>query len=108
MHWVKPEFFDPLVPSWMPGSARLVTHVSGAAEFTAAVLIAIPQTRRIGGWLALATFAAVFPANIAAAVDGGMHHLDPPMNSAAAAWIRLPFQLPLFWLALQVAKPTPR
>lgn len=102
-HFVKPDFFDPIVPKWMPGSARLVTYLSGVVEAAAAVLIAIPRTRRLGGWVALATFIGVYPANIQAALDGGMKEMDPPFDSALAAWLRLPFQLPLFWLAWRVA-----
>ena len=110
MHFVNPGFFDPLVPDWMPGSKRTVTYLSGAVELTCAGLVANPRTRRIGGWLSLLTFVAVFPANIQAALDGGMKDLNPPYNSAAAAWIRLPFQFPLFWLAWKVAtsrRPAP-
>jgi uncharacterized membrane protein len=98
-HFVNPEFFDPIVPTWMPGSARTTTYVSGAFELAAAILVAIPRTRRIGGFLALAVFVAVYPANIQAALDGGMKDMDPPFDSALAAWLRLPLQLPMFWLA---------
>ena len=104
-HFAKPGFFDPIVPKWMPGSARLITYLSGVAELTAAALIAAPRTRRLGGWVALAVFVGVYPANIQAALDGGMKEMQPPFNSALAAWLRLPFQLPLFWLAWQVARP---
>ena len=105
-HFAKPDFFDPIVPDWMPGSKRLITYVSGVVELAAALLVAIPRTRRIGGWVALITFIGVYPANIQAALDGGMKEMDPPFNSAAAAWLRLPLQLPLFWLAWRVAKRT--
>jgi len=103
-HFAKPDFFDPIVPDWMPGSKRMVTYASGVVELAAALLVAIPRTRRIGGWVALITFIGVYPANIQAALDGGMKEMDPPFNSAAAAWLRLPLQLPLFWLAWRVAK----
>ncbi len=102
-HFVKPDFFDPIVPRWMPGSARLITYLSGAAELASAVLIARRRTRRIGGWFALATFIGVYPANIQAALDGGMKEMDPPFDSAAAAWLRLPLQLPMIWLAWKIA-----
>jgi uncharacterized membrane protein len=82
-----------------------VTSASGVVEIAAAGLLAVPRTRRLGGWIALATLLAVYPANIQAALDGGMRHLDPPLDSAAAAWLRLPFQLPLLWLAWRVARP---
>ena len=71
-HFANPGFFDPLVPDWMPGSKRLTTYVSGVVEIAAALLVAVPRTRRLGGWVALATFIAVYPANIQAALDGGM------------------------------------
>jgi uncharacterized membrane protein len=105
-HFANPGFFDPLVPGWMPGGERWVTYASGVVELAAAGMVAHPRTRRFGGWFALATFAAVYPANIQAALDGGMRWMDPPFDSAAAAWIRLPFQLPLFWLAWRVARGT--
>jgi uncharacterized membrane protein len=104
-HFAKPEFFDAIVPGWVPGDARLVTHLSGAVELTAAALVALPQTRKLGGWFTAATLVGVFPANIWAAVDGGMHQLEAPYDSAAVAWLRLPLQLPLIWWAMRVANP---
>jgi uncharacterized membrane protein len=103
-HFVIPKPFDSLVPKWMPGSPRLTTYVSGAVELGTAVLVANPKTRRVGGLLAMATFIGVFPANVQAALDGGMKEFSPPFNSPLAAWLRLPFQAPMIWLAWQVAK----
>ena len=103
-HCAKPGFFDPIVPRWMPGSARLVTYLSGVVELGAAALVATPCTRRLGGWVALATLIGVYPANIQAALDGGMRGMDPPFDSAALAWLRLPLQFPLFWLAWRVVR----
>lgn len=102
MHFVNPQFFDPIVPKWMPGSARLVTYVSGVFEIASGALVANPRTRKWGALLAFVTFLGVWPANIQAALDGGMKDLDPPMDSAAVAWIRVPFQLPMIWLAWKV------
>ena len=64
--------------------------------------LANPRTRKWGALLAFVTFLGVWPANIQAALDGGMKDLDPPMDSAAVAWIRVPFQLPMIWLAWKV------
>jgi uncharacterized membrane protein len=102
-HFVAPQFFDDIVPSWMPGSARTTTYVSGVVELVAAALVAIPRTRRMGGWFALATFVAVYPANIQGALDGGYRNVEGFAGSAAAAWLRLPLQLPLIWWAWRVA-----
>lgn len=106
MHFVSPAFFDPIVPRWMPGSARWVTYASGVVELVAAALVANRRTRHLGAIVALLTFVGVWPANIQAALDGGMKSLDPPMDSAAVAWIRVPFQLPLIWLAWKLASTT--
>ena len=76
---------------------------SGAVELAAAVLVARRRTRRLGGFVAAATFVGVFPANVKAALDGGVAHLDPPMNAPAVAWLRLPLQAPLVGWALRVA-----
>lgn len=108
MHFVRPEFFDAIVPDWMPGEARTTTHVSGVAELTAAVLVANPRTRRIGGWFAFWTFLGVYPANIQSALDGGIADAPEPFDSAAAAWLRLPLQLPMLWWARRVAKDAGR
>ncbi len=103
-HFVRPEFFDPIVPEWVPGSKRSITYLSGVAELASAVLVAIPLTRRLGGVAALATFVGVYPANIQAALDGGIEGADPPLDSAGAAWARLPMQFPMFWLAWRVIR----
>ena len=102
-HFTKPEFYEPMVPRPL-GSPRAWVLGSGVVELAAAALVAIPRTRRLGGALAAATFVGVFPANVQAALDGGMAHLDPPMSSALVAWLRLPLQIPLVVLALRVAR----
>jgi len=101
-HFVSPGFYEPIVPRPL-GSARAWVFGSGVVELATAALVAVPRTRRFGALLAAATFVAVFPANVKAALDGGMQHLDPPMNTPAAAWLRLPFQAPLVVWALHVA-----
>lgn len=104
-HFMVPKIFDQLVPDWVPTSKRFATYASGAAELAAAALVLHPRTRRIGGWLALATFIGVYPANIQAVVDGGMKDAPPPFDKPVFAWARLPFQLPMIWAAWKVARP---
>jgi len=109
MHFVTPSFFDAIVPRWMPGRPRMTTYLSGVAELLGAVLVADPRTRRIGGWWCLAVFLGVYPANVQMALDGGV--ADAPsstMNSAVAAWVRLPFQIPMTWAAWRVARGSRR
>jgi uncharacterized membrane protein len=102
-HFTNPDFYEPIVPRRL-GTPRSWVLGSGVVEIAAAVLVARRRTRRLGGFVAAATLVGVFPANIKAALDGGMAHLDPPMNSAAVAWLRLPLQAPMIGWALRVAR----
>jgi uncharacterized membrane protein len=107
-HFAVPKAFDSVVPSWMPGDPRITTYVSGVAELASTALVMFPKTRRVGGMAALATFIAVYPANIWAALDGGMKDAPAPLNSAAAAWVRLPLQFPMFWWAWKTMQEAKR
>lgn len=103
LHLVHPRSFDDLVPSAL-GDPRRWTYISGAAELAGAALLANPRTRRLGGWWATVLLVAVFPGNVKAALDGGMPGLPAPLDTAAAAWVRLPLQLPLVLWALRHAR----
>ena len=103
LHFAHPKPFDGLVPGAL-GNPRLWIYASGAAELTGAALLALPRTRRLGGWWTALLFVAVFPGNVKAALDGGMPSAPPPLDSAAAAWLRLPLQLPLVAWALRHAR----
>jgi uncharacterized membrane protein len=96
MHFVKPDFFDAIVPKVLPGSARSWTYASGVAELAVAAAVARPSTRRLGGLVAAALFVAVLPANVQAAVDARS------AAEKAVTWVRLPLQLPLVWWALKI------
>jgi uncharacterized membrane protein len=104
LHFVKPDFFDPIVPDWVPGDPRTTTYASGVAELASAVLVANPRTRRLGAWCCFLTFLGVYPANIQAALDGGTPGQDGFAGSAAAAWIRLPLQIPMLLWARRIAR----
>lgn len=104
LHFVAPEPFDRMIPRWMPGSPRTWTYLSGVAELIGAALVVPRRTRRLGGWWCAATIAGVYPANIQAALDGGMAELPPPFNSAAVAWARLPLQFPMIAQAIRIAR----
>jgi uncharacterized membrane protein len=99
-HFVRPEFFDEIVPHALPASPRTWTYVSGIAELACAAAVARPSTRRIGGLAAAALFVAVFPANVQMAVDWR----DRPASEQAAALGRLPLQIPLVLWALKVRR----
>jgi len=97
MHFVKPEFFDAIVPSMLP-NPRFWTNASGVAELAVAAAIATPATRRTGATAAAALFVAVFPANIQGAIDA------KPGLERVLTLARLPLQVPLVRLALKVRK----
>lgn len=101
LHLVRPEVFDPLVPPFL-GPARPWTIGSGIAEIVVAALLAVPATRRRGGWAAAALLVAVFPGNIWMAIQG--HPGIDGDGERLIAVARLPLQVPLVWSALRVAR----
>jgi uncharacterized membrane protein len=97
-HVVNPGFYDPMVPRVLPGSARLWTYLSGAAELAVAATVAYPRTRKTGGALAAGLFIAVFPGNLQMAWDWR----ERSTPERAAAYGRLPLQIPLVVWGLRV------
>jgi uncharacterized membrane protein len=102
IHFVRPQTFTDLVPSWVPGTARQVVYVSGAAELATAALLAVPATRKLGGWAAVAVLVGVFPGNIKMAVDARADGVPPPVEIGSL--VRLPLQIPMVLLARRVAR----
>lgn len=93
LHFVIPRPFERIVPRWFPWRREAVV-VSGVAEIASGALLAVPRTRRAGGWLMLVTVLAVYPANVQMAIDAsrGRPQVRVP---AWLAWLRLPLQLPM-------------
>ncbi len=103
MHFAKPEFFDNLVPTQLPGDARTYTNVSGVAELAIGTALLVPRTRRLGGGLAALLFVAVFPANINMAVDW-LRSSKTTNAQKALALLRLPLQIPLITESLKARR----
>ncbi|MFC4375921.1 hypothetical protein ACFO5K_17615 [Nocardia halotolerans] len=103
LHFLAPKPFDGIVPRQLPGKPRTYTYASGAAELGVATALAVPRTRRAGGWLAAALFIGVFPANVQMAVDVVG---NPKASGAVKAGVlaRLPLQIPMILAALRVAR----
>lgn len=99
-HFIAPRPFDALIPASLPGSPRTWTHLSGAAELACAAAVAYPKTRRKGALATAALMVAVFPGNVKMARDWR----ERPLPLRAAAYGRLPFQVPLIGWALHVAR----
>lgn len=99
-HLARPEVFDRIVPSALPGPARAYTCASGLAELLVAGLLALPRTRPAGGIAAAALFVAVFPANLQMACDA--RGARPRVRALVLG--RLPLQGVLLAQALHVAR----
>lgn len=104
LHFLVPAPFDEIVPEGLPGGARFWTLTSGAAEIAVAAAVAAPRSRRAGGLAAAALFVAVFPGNVAMAIDWS----DRSAAEQAIAYGRLPLQIPLVLWGLKVARDAVR
>jgi uncharacterized membrane protein len=102
-HFVRPDFFESIVPDWFP-DARLANRVSGAAEIALGLGLLSPRTRRPAALGLIALLAIVFPANIDMAVNRvEVKPVDGRMTRSVGTatgpqnWIRLPLQIPVAW-----------
>ncbi len=91
VHLVKPEVFEPLMPSWVPAHKEVILG-SGVAELLCAIGLLIPTTRRAAGIASAALLVGVFPGNVKMAVDA-LNGSNRPLQAVTLA--RLPLQVPL-------------
>lgn len=102
MHFVNPQFFDDIVPPWLPPSERFWTYASGVAELIVGPLLLLGRTRRVGALAAIALFVAVYPGNLYMTWDWR----DRPFSEQLVSYGRLPLQFVLIWLAWRVFTST--
>jgi len=102
MHFLRPRFFEAIVPPAIEAQKQEVVAISGAAEIAGAALVLPAATRRLGRWWLLALLVAVFPANVHMAVNPEqIRGLDMRMFPRWALWARLPLQpLAMAWVWL--------
>ena len=100
MHFLRPRFFEAIVPPAIESRKREVVAVSGAAEIAGAMLVLDAHSRRLGRWWLLTLLVAVFPANIHMAVNPEqIRGLDVRKIPRWALWARLPLQpLAMVWV----------
>ncbi|HEX8752653.1 MAG TPA: hypothetical protein VF731_04475 [Solirubrobacterales bacterium] len=100
MHFLRPRFYEAIVPPSLEGAKREVVAVSGVAEIAGAAMVLHPATRRLGRWWLLALLLAVFPANVHMAVNPDqVKGLDLRKVPRWALWARLPLQpLCMLWV----------
>ena len=102
-HFASPQFFDEIVPPWLPPSERFWTYISGVAELVIGPLLIWRRTRRSAAVAAIVLFVAVYPANLYMAWDWR----DRPVSEQLVAWGRLPLQFVLIWLAVVIVRGSP-
>ncbi|RNL65103.1 hypothetical protein EFK50_03785 [Nocardioides marmoriginsengisoli] len=100
VHLVKPEVFEPLMPDWVPMHREVIIY-SGIAELACAAGMLFPPTRKLAGLASAALLAGVFPGNVKMAVDASRSKNVP---FKAAAYGRLPLQLPMIRAALRAGR----
>ena len=100
MHFLRPRFFEAIVPPAIEAQKREAVAISGAAEIAGAVLVLHPASRRLGRWWLLALLISVFPANVHMAVNPEqIRGLDLRKIPRWALWARLPLQpLAMVWV----------
>ncbi|WP_246625830.1 DoxX family protein [Modestobacter italicus] len=97
-HLVRPQAYDWMIPPEL-GPARPWVLGSGVVELVTAGLLAVPATRRAGGWAAVAVLVGVLPAH--AQTLRVFRHQKAKLAVAVA---RIPFQVPMLRAALRVAR----
>ncbi len=100
IHLAKPEVYMPIMPEAVP-SQREVIYASGVMELACAAGLLHPRTRSLAGWASVALLVAVYPANIKMALDAAR---SGRLGFQAAAYARLPLQLPMIRSAYKAAR----
>jgi len=105
VHLVRPEVYEPLMPSWVPRHREVILG-SGVAELVCATGLALPATRRTAGWASALLLLTVFPGNVKMALDAQQITSTSPRARGfkAATLLRLPVQWPMIRAALKVAR----
>ena len=102
MHFASPEFFNDIVPPWLPPSESFWTYISGVVEIVIAILLLRQSSRRAGAIAAIWLYITVYPANLYMAWDWR----DKPFSDQVVSYGRLPFQFLFIWLAWKISKAT--
>jgi uncharacterized membrane protein len=91
MHFLKPRWYEAIVPPRLPAHKELVI-ASGVAEIAGGLGVMHPRTRQVASRWSVATLIAVFPANVYMAIDAEKFEKRTP-GGRTALYLRLPVQL---------------
>lgn len=100
IHLVRPEFYEPIMPAWVPGPREVILG-SGVAEIALSAGLLAPPTRSLAGWGSVALLVGVFPANVKMATDS---LATRSTGLKVGAFARLPMQWPMIRAALKAAR----
>jgi len=93
MHFANPDFFNDIVPPWLPPNESFWTYASGVAEIVIGLMMLRPSTRRRGAIAAIWLFVCVYPANLYMTWDGRDRAASEQFVSWAPCRIRAVRQL---------------
>ena len=100
MHFANPDFFNEIVPPWLPPNEAFWTYLSGVAEIIIGIMLLRASTRRRGALAAMWLFVLVYPANLYMTWDWR----DRPAPEQLVSWLRLPLQFVIIWWAWRIAE----
>ncbi len=86
-HFIDPEFYYPLVPSYLPWP-KTINVISGVAEILLAIGLIFKSTRKISSYLIIAMLIAFLPSHIYFIEVGGCVH-EGLCVDVWVMWIRL-------------------
>jgi len=84
-HFIKPEFYDPFIPDFMP--KLVVNYMTGIIEFLFGLGLLVPSFREMSALGVFILMIVFLPIHV---VD--VFSESPAIGSKQAAYIRLPFQ----------------
>ena len=103
-HFVKPEFYEKMMPSYIPFHSFCI-YFSGVCEIAFALLLLFNKTRKVSAWLIVAMLVVFFVIHIHMLIDC----LDNDDVMFWVAIIRIPIQFVLIWWAhLYTKNPQPK
>ena len=100
VHLVRPQAFEPLIPAWVHAHREVIV-ASGVSELLCASGLLWPRTRPVAGYASAALLVGVFPGNLKMAQDASR---SSRTGLKAAAYARLPLQVPMVRAALRAAR----
>jgi uncharacterized membrane protein len=94
MHFLRPRFYEAIVPPPLDRYKREVVVASGIAELAGGLAVLPNATRRLARRWLLATLVAVYPANVYMALEPQRFRPVP----RSLLWLRLPVQGLFAWI----------